>query len=189
MTNIKEIAKHIKSGHPTKYDESKHIELLLEVFNRGEGVMAFCKEAFIVKDTFYTWLRKHKMFNIAYEFAKNLGGSLWENMPINREVNLVYWTSIMRNRFGYGKSKFKISSAKTAKELLQSAKEHLDRDMITIHDFNAIVNSAKMQELIDTNKEELEDKNLNIVIEVKEHENLDKLSKAEIKDLKNRKSL
>ena len=55
----------------------------------------------------------------------------------------------MRNRFGYGKSRFKIADNKNAKEMMQTAKEHLDKDMITVNDYTAIVNSAKMQAIID----------------------------------------
>ena len=43
----------------------------------------------------------------------------------------------------------KIADNKNAKEMMQTAKEHLDEDMITVNDYTAIVNSAKMQAIID----------------------------------------
>ena len=33
--------------------------------------------------------------------------------------------------------------------MMKAAKEHLDEDMITVNDYTAIVNSAKMQAIID----------------------------------------
>ena len=55
----------------------------------------------------------------------------------------------MRNRFGYGRSRFKLSDKKKAADMMQAAKEHLDEDNITINDYTAIVNSAKTQAIID----------------------------------------
>ena len=38
---IKEnFTKHCTGGQPTKYEQEKHIGLLFDTFNKGEGVMA-----------------------------------------------------------------------------------------------------------------------------------------------------
>jgi hypothetical protein len=151
MANKEEFVKHIIAGQPTKYDKEKHIGLLFDTFDRGEGVMAFCADAMISQRTFFVWLKKHREFGEAYKVIINQAGRKWESYPINPKVNMEfsYWSIIMRNRFGYGKSRFKIADNKNAKEMMQTAKEHLDEDMITVNDYTAIVNSAKMQAIID----------------------------------------
>ena len=143
--------KRITSGQPAKYDKAKHIGLLFDIFNKGEGVMAFCADAMISQSTFFLWLKKHREFGEAYKVIINQAGRKWESYPLNPNGNIEfsYWSIIMRNRFGYGKSRFKIADNKNAKEMMQTAKEHLDEDMITVNDYTAIVNSAKMQAIID----------------------------------------
>jgi hypothetical protein len=63
--------------------------------------------------------------------------------------------------------------------------------MISTKDYSTIVDSAKTQALIDTQmiEEKLKDNNLNITIEVKEHENLDRLTTEQIEELKRKGSL
>ena len=142
--------KHYRAGKPTKYEEEKHIGLLFDVFSKGEGVAAFLDEAAISKQTFYDWLKAHKEFAAAYEGALNRSHRQWEAYPLNNAgFNFPYWSMIMRTRFGFGKSRFKLSDKKNAKEMMQAAKEHLDEDKITVHDYIAIVNSAKTQAIID----------------------------------------
>ena len=139
-----------KEGKPTKYEGERHLRLIFNVFNKGEGVMTFCAEALITKPTFYEWLKVHKEFKEAYDIAINIAGRQWEAYPLkNSNFNFPYWSMIMRNRFGYGRSRFKLSDKKKASEMMQAAKEHLDEDNITINDYTAIVNSAKMQAIID----------------------------------------
>ena len=145
-----EFIKRITSGQPTKYDKEKHIGLLFDIFSKGEGVMAFCADAMISQNTFFLWLKKHKELKEAYDIAINIAGRQWEAYPLkNSNFNFPYWSMIMRNRFGYGRSRFKLSDKKKASEMMQAAKEHLDEDNITINDYTAIVNSAKMQAIID----------------------------------------
>ena len=148
---IKEnFTKHCTGGQPTKYEQEKHIGLLFDTFNKGEGVMAFCADAAISRSTFFLWLQKHKELKEAYDIAINIAGRQWEAYPLkNSNFNFPYWSMIMRNRFGYGRSRFKLSDKKKASEMMQAAKEHLDEDNITINDYTAIVNSAKMQAIID----------------------------------------
>ena len=145
-----EFIKRITSGQPTKYDKEKHIGLLFDIFSKGEGVMAFCADAMISQNTFFLWLKKHKELKEAYDIAINIAGRPWEAYPLKTSnFNFPYWSMIMRNRFGYGRSRFKLSDKKKAAEMMQTAKEHLDKDMITVNDYTAIVNSAKMQAIID----------------------------------------
>ncbi len=116
----------------------------------------------------------------------NQAGRKWETYPINPKINIdfPYWSIIMRNRFGYGKSRFNLGDKKTAKEMMQAAKEHLDDDMITVKDYVAIIDSAKTQEMVDTKGVGAYDNDLNINIKIQEHQNLDQLTDEEIKELK-----
>jgi len=181
-----EFIKRVTSGQPTKYDKEKHRGLLFDVFNEGEGIMAFCADATIDQKTFFTWLKKHKEFGKAYEVIINYAGRKWESYPLDPTVNIEfsYWSIIMRNRFGYGKSRFNLANKKTAKEMMQAAKEHLDDNMITTKDYSTIVDSVKTQVLIDTKIDDLQDNKVHITIERKDHENLDMLNDSDIRILR-----
>lgn len=109
MITKEDFVRHCKSGQPTKYKGEIHISLLFEVFTRGEGLMAFCAETLISKQTFYDWLDHHKEFREAYDIAICLCGKWWESYPLtNPDFNYPYWYAIMRNRFGYGKTRIRI---------------------------------------------------------------------------------
>ena len=139
-----------KKGLKTAYDADTHIGLLFDIYSVGGGLAAYLDEAKITKHVFYRWQSEHQDFKEAYEAALNMSMRIWEEYPKTApNFNLQYWHAIMRNRFKYGKSKFKISKTKTAKDLVQSAKVHLDSDDITIVDYSALVNSAKVQAIID----------------------------------------
>jgi hypothetical protein len=186
MTNKEEFVKHILGGKPTKYDKEKHIGLLYTTFDKGEAIMAFCADARIGQRTFYDWLKAHKEFGEAYDIIINQAGRKWELYPINPKVNMEfpYWSMIMRNRFGYGRSRFNLAGKKTAKEMMQAAKEHLDDNLITTKDYSTIVDSAKTQALIDTKTDDFQDNKLHITIERKDHENLDMLEDSDIRILR-----
>lgn len=109
MKTKDDFIKHCTAGQPTKYDKKKHIGILFDVFSEGEGVAAFCAEAFISQSTFFLWLQKHKEFKECYDIVINIAGRQWEAYPKNNpDFNLSYWSAIMRNRFGYGKPKVRI---------------------------------------------------------------------------------
>ena len=152
MITKKEFVKNIKEGRVARvrYDAEKHIGLLYDIFTKGKAISAFCSEAAIAQCTFFEWKNIHPEFKEAYDIAINFAETYWHEMPSNEpEFNYPYWSINMRNRFGFGKSKFKLSDKKKAAEMMQAAKEHLDEDNITINDYTAIVNSAKMQAIID----------------------------------------
>ena len=152
MITKKEFIESVREGRgrPVTYDKEKHVALLYDLFTKGKPVSAFCAEANIAKCTFFEWKNIHPEFKEAYDRAINFAETYWHEMPSNEpEFNYPYWSINMRNRFGFGKSKFKLSDKKKAAEMMQAAKEHLDEDNITINDYTAIVNSAKMQAIID----------------------------------------
>lgn len=109
MITKDDFIKHCTAGNPTKYDQEKHISLIFKIFNEGESVAAFCAEALIAKSTFYEWLRVNKEFKDAYDIMINTAQKIWEDYPKNNpDFNFPYWSTIMRNRFGYGKPKVRI---------------------------------------------------------------------------------
>jgi hypothetical protein len=106
MKNKEDVIKRIRAGNPTKYRPEIHLKLLLDIFGEGEGPMAFCAEAAIGQTTFHLWLRTHKEFKETHDVAINLAGRIWEKYPKdNPDFGYPYWYAIMRNRFGYGKSR------------------------------------------------------------------------------------
>lgn len=152
MITKKEFVKNIKEGRSrlATYNAEKHIALLYDLFTNGEPVSAFCAKTGIAQSTFFEWKNTYPEFKEAYDIAINFAETYWHKLPANDpNFNFPYWVINMRNRFGFGKSRFKIADKKNAKEMMQTAKEHLDEDMITVNDYTAIVNSAKTQAIID----------------------------------------
>jgi hypothetical protein len=92
--------KHI-AGRPTLYNAEKHIELLFEVFLAGGTVSMFCKRANIGRETFYRWLKEHRVFRVAYEDAKTYAEAFYDEMGLNPPSNFNYsvWLHTMKVRF------------------------------------------------------------------------------------------
>lgn len=152
MITKTEFIKSIKDGRgrPVTYDAEKHVALLYDLLTKGKAISAFCAEANIAQSTFFEWKNIYPEFKEAYDRAINFAETYWHEMPANDpNFNFPYWAINMRNRFGFGKSRFKLADKKKATEMMQAAKEHLDEDKITVHDYIAIVNSAKTQAIID----------------------------------------
>ena len=90
---------------PTKYKPEEHIPLLYKLFAEGKSFAAYCAAADIVSATFYNWLNQHPEFNEAYEKATLKAEVYWEEFGVNNMMqpgfNYSWWSSLMRNRFGY----------------------------------------------------------------------------------------
>jgi|SRR5271154_1283542 len=148
-----DFVKHITSGQPTKYKEEKHIKLLLDIFGNGEGVAAFCAEALISKNTFFSWLKVHQEFKEAYDIAISIAARKWEAYPLrNPDFNFPYWSIIMRNRFGYGKSKFTLSEDKTPSSIVDSVLIGLENGEITAQEASQVANLAMTKANIKANE-------------------------------------
>jgi len=114
MITEDDFVKHCISCQPTKYDRERHINLMFKIFSKGESVAAFCAEALIGKTTFYNWLAIHQEFKDAYNIMINTAQKIWEDYPKNNpDFNFPYWSTIMRNRFGYGKPRVQIAKDAT----------------------------------------------------------------------------
>ena len=140
--NSAAFVKHITSGKPTKYDKDKHIPLLYSIFSEGEGVAAFCAESLISKKTFFNWLDANKEFREAYDVVLNLSERKWLKYPLEKEISYPYWQTIMRNKFGYNKSKFKFTDDKTPLSIVDSILKGLENGEITAQEASQIANLA-----------------------------------------------
>lgn len=89
-------------GH-TKYVSGEHIRLLMEIFENGGDIAAFCSAAKIARSTFQVWRAEHEDFKQAYEIAKEMARAWWENMGqqnlCDPHFNTNAWRLMMRNRF------------------------------------------------------------------------------------------
>jgi hypothetical protein len=158
IENMKEkLIKQVTSGRPTKYVQEQHIGLLFDIFNQSEGVMAFCAEAMISQATFFNWLKKHKEFKEAYDIVINIAGRQWEKLPReNPDFNFPYWSTIMRNRFGFGKSRIHLDKEATPLEMFKVIKQGLTDQEISIQDGVQLTTIAKTE--ADVKKGVIEDK-------------------------------
>jgi len=149
--NIDDKVKHFRCGQPTKYNEEKHIKLLMDIFDKSEGIMAFCSEALISKRIFFDWLEAHPKFKEAYEHALCTGGRRWETYPqANPEVNMVYWSAIMRNRYGYGKVRVKRPKDTTPKGRIDAIWEGAEQGEYSMDEITKLSNLAQVQANIET---------------------------------------
>lgn len=158
IENMKEkLIKQVTSGRPTKYVQEQHIGLLFDIFNQSEGVMAFCAEAMISQATFFNWLKKYKEFKEAYDIVINIAGRQWEKLPQeNPDFNFPYWSTIMRNRFGFGKSRIHLDKEATPLEMFKVIKQGLADQEISVQDAVQLTTIAKNE--ADVKKGVIEDK-------------------------------
>ncbi len=158
IENMKEkLIKQVSSGRPSKYVQEQHIGLLFDVFDQGEGIMAFCAEALISQKTFFNWLKKYKEFKEAYDIVINIAGRQWEKLPReNPDFNFPYWSTIMRNRFGFGKSRIHLDKEATPLEMFKMIKQGLSDQEISVQDGVQLTTIAKNE--ADVKKGMIEDK-------------------------------
>ncbi|MGL5713045.1 MAG: hypothetical protein ACRCX2_08505 [Paraclostridium sp.] len=158
IENMKEkLLKQVTSGRPSKYVQEQHIGLLFDVFDQGEGIMAFCAEALISQKTFFNWLKKYKEFKEAYDIVINIAGRQWEKLPReNPDFNFPYWSTIMRNRFGFGKSRIHLDKKAEPLEMFETIKQGLSDQEISVQDAVQLTTIAKNE--ADVKKGVIEDK-------------------------------
>lgn len=185
ISKIKEIAKR-GPGQPTKYDESIHRDMVIDLFARGASVVEFCCHAGICRQTFYNSWLKIPEFKYAYKLALQLAQVHWEHYPIDceeegRPYNYQHYFLLMKNRFGF--SQIKKSKDVTVAGKLKSAWGTLLAGKITPQEFNSMV-SRIVGELRCT---EMELKAKELEIKLQELETFKELNQPEnqIKDLKN----
>ena len=136
------LEKNPNGGDPSKYRE-EYIELLYDIFNDFGGRREFEGTVGISPSTFNAWLKKHPEFKKAYERVKSLSFSQWEKLPLKeKDINIVYWTAIMRNRFNFGKPRVYKADGKKPVEMVDAALESLEKGDMSIKDVNALAEIA-----------------------------------------------
>lgn len=119
---IDEIYHHFKNKKNHKYDEELHCKMIIDVMlDTEKGTFgAFCIDAKISENTFYSWVSKYELFRDLYLFSKLIARQIWEEEgrrlrskeymigTINYEFE--HWKMIGWSRFGIGKnSRIKLS--------------------------------------------------------------------------------
>ena len=138
--------KQCKEKTRTKYEGEKHIRLMFNIFKEGEGVMAFCAEALIGKQTFYDWLKAHQEFKKAYDIAINIAGRKWDAMTqASPDFNFPQWSMIMRNRFGYGKPKVRIAKDATPIARMKAIWDGLEEGELSAQEATQLSSVARTQ--------------------------------------------
>ena len=133
MISSKDFLKHVCVGQPTKYSKETHIPLLFDRFKDGKDIAAFCSEALITKTTFHDWVNRHNEFKFAYKLALTFAETKWAQYPENNpDFNYPYWSLIMRNRFGCGKSTFKVGNIENPIDMYEPIQQALDNNEITV---------------------------------------------------------
>ena len=122
-----------------KYNPEKHIPLLLKTFKELGFVEHFCNKADIVPCTFYEWVKTFPEFKEAYDKAVFYAKSEWEHLPlVNPNINIAYWTAIMRNRFRYY-TRLPNLKGKSIKEKLEAYEEAVGTGEIPIEKYCNLV--------------------------------------------------
>jgi hypothetical protein len=99
---------------PSPYKEELHCPMIIRIMANKGRVSAFCKAVEIVEETFYRWIKKHKVFGICYEYGKVLAREAWEdegetlktstNPPGVISHEFEHWKMVGWSRFGISKN-------------------------------------------------------------------------------------
>lgn len=140
------------SGRPSLYDEKKHIPLLYEVYNNMEGVFAFCDEALITRQTFCNWLKAHPEFKENHKKALCKGARKWERLPLeNPNISHPYWMTIMKNRFGYYKTKIDVEPNATPNEKITAVWESVQEGELSAQEATQLASLVETQAKVESN--------------------------------------
>lgn len=146
MTHEKEYIQHFKRGRPTLYDEEKHIALLYKVFANGESIYAYCSKAFITRCTFYAWLKTHEWFKEAYDIALCTGAMEFEKYPqIAVDFNFGYWSTVMKNRYQYYKTRIETKHKETPANRLESVWQGISNGELSVQEASQLAALAVTQ--------------------------------------------
>ncbi len=146
MTSKEEFVQHFKRGTPTLYNEDKHTALLHEIFAKGESIYAFCAEAFITRKTFYNWLTAHEKFKEAYDIALCIGAREFEKYPQTAvNFNYPYWSTIMKNRYQYFKTRIETKHKETPANRLEAVWQGISNGELSVQEASQLASLAVTQ--------------------------------------------
>lgn len=144
-----QISQNILHSIESKYEETVHIPLLIEVLSRMEGIEAFCADAGISKKTFYVWLERYPRLKEAYEIGLPRGERKWVTIPFTpkgRHINVNAWRLLGQNRYSFGKPRFMVPSGTDFASKCLALHEAFHRGDIGPQDYNTAL-SAYVTEL------------------------------------------
>lgn len=153
------------------YNESQYnpamCKQLIEMFGKGKGRQTFCKEYGISEKTFSAWIRKHPLFEAAYDAALEVGKEYYldicqEHLIETKDgprVNVSLLNKILNLRYNVGeKRRLQVNGLRKAK----SVEEKLNLVYDAISDGSLTGDEAvQLMKVIDT------------AISVKHHEELE----------------
>lgn len=146
MTDKNDFVEHFKKGRSTLYNEDKHIPLLHDIFAKGESIYAFCDEAMITRQTFYNWLREHSKFKEAYDVALCIGARQFEKYPqIAVDFNFPYWSTVMKNRYQYFKTRIETKPNDTPAQRLQAVWEGISNGELSTQEASHLASMTVTQ--------------------------------------------
>lgn len=91
---LEKMKRNVKGQVQTIYDETVHVDMVIEMIGQGYTVASFCLSAGIHKSTFYEWLKTHDRFNEAYELALIGAESVNDDLLLwHPTMNLSVWGS------------------------------------------------------------------------------------------------
>lgn len=93
----------VKTGRPTKYDES-FCEMLIKHRKEGLSFESFGAVVKVDRETLYEWAKVHPAFSNARKLAEQECLSFWEKagvrgMNMGKDFNAPVWIFSMKNRF------------------------------------------------------------------------------------------
>lgn len=139
-------------GNP-QYEASIHCPLIIQTFENGDGVAAFCASSSISRVTFHTWVNKHSEFKESYDIAIEIGAAKWERLPVQfakegLNLNPNLWIAINRNRYKFSQSRLKVETEDTTTARMKAATESLQEGGITPQEFNQIASGLSTESRI-----------------------------------------
>lgn len=160
---------HGRGSH--QYNKDIHIPMLHEVFEKGEGVAAFCASADIAEKTFREWKSKYPEFEENYKVAVIKGAAKWEKLPLELAergitINHQYWVAINRNRYRYKQHELEKEKEDTTLSRMAAAWISMQNGGITPQEYNQIASGLSTESKI--NELELQKE---IVNQLKESDN------------------
>jgi len=91
-------------GRPTKYTEDM-CDKVVELMSQGASKCEVGLELGITEDTFYRWIKEHKLFSEAVKKGEWFSKGAWEKMGRlslrDKDFNYTGWYMNMKNRHGY----------------------------------------------------------------------------------------
>lgn len=101
---------NLKKAKNEKYTSKLHDQSVKDILGKGLFAEDFCALHEICRSTYFSWIKKHSSFKKAVDKGKVSGEAKWARMPLKyqeKSYSYPYWSSVMKNKFGWGREKIK----------------------------------------------------------------------------------